>query len=767
MQSGNGVPTHISPKGTEYTDLDTAIVYINKNGVSFWAEFLDSTFVITGGTGSYFTGGTVTGPTNFLNGVSANTISATTYYGLPSDVRVTGGTYSSGTILFTNNTGGTFTVTGLTTGGSFTGGTVAGLTATTISATTYQNLPTDIRVTGGTYSSGTILFTNNTGGTFTVSGFSTSLSDAVTFTQSSPSTGWTFTHNLGIDKPLVNVYDATNKIIIPQEISAISLTTLYITFPVPVAGYVIAAGGNFNVTGSTGSTTVVQFTGGTVSGATNFTGGVSANTISATTYYNLPTDIRVTGGTYNNGTATFTNNTGGTFNVTGLTTPFTGGTVTGGTDFTGGLTANTLATTSLITAYGGLSGSSVTTPIVQTPLIENTSNFKIYLDTYSSIIGVNNSGYDWNFLPSGAFRVPNTIFGGTYDGNQVALGGIAKVSALRNNIIEIETGTGGTVDNKFTFLNDIFYSPTVSATTYLNLPTDIRQTGATYSNNNFTFTNNTGGTFNVLFNTVTGLTVNGNLTVTGSTISPTHSGVTFISTGTYGSTTMSTSNTLGLIVFSGSGTIGGTGYTDFIRVTNTAAGATNPNKTFRLNNIGGLEIINSAYSSPVLSLTDSGSLNVPGNITASGYTNLPNSWLHALRNTNQTIPSGTWADRDVVFNTYSSNNFTYNQTTGIATLRAGKTYRITARLAWSEAAVYLTQFRIYNQTTSSFTGPTAEIVQSTNTSNNISDSTLEHIIFVGASDMDISIRTTSATNALNGEYIRGDLNTQLIIQQIA
>ena len=58
---------------------------------------------------------------------------------------------------------------------------------------------------------------------------------------------------------------------------------------------------------------------------------------------------------------------------------------------------------------------------------------------------------------------------------------------------------------------------TISATTYQNLPTDIRVTGATYSNNTFTYTNNTGGTFGVLFNTVTGLTVNGNLTVTGNT----------------------------------------------------------------------------------------------------------------------------------------------------------------------------------------------------------------------------------------------------------
>jgi hypothetical protein len=136
-------------------------------------------------------------------------------------------------------------------------------------------------------------------------------------------------------------------------------------------------------------------------------------------------------------------------------------------------------------------------------------------------------------------------------------------------------------------------------------------------------------------------------------------------------------------------------------------------------------------------------------------------------NSNQTIGSGTWADRDIIFNTYSSNNFTYNSTTGIATLKAGKTYRITSRLAWAAAAVYTLQFRIYNQTTSAFTGPTAEIIQSTNGTNNISDSTLEHIFAVGASDVDISIRTTSATNALTGEYIRGDLNTQLIIQQIA
>jgi len=264
--------------------------------------------LVTGSTsgGSTFTGGTITGPTNFTNGLTANTISATTYYNLPIDVYTTGGTRVDSSLIFTNNTGGTFTVTGVTpsiqevytastaprittnnTLGAFRirGGTGSDtdinfiienntgdvtsywnangdLVLPTISATTYYNLPIDVYVTGGSYNqiSGVATFTNNTGGTFTVNGFST------------------------------------------------------------------GGGGSF--------------TGGTVTGPTNFIDGLSANTISATTYYNLPLDVYVTGGTYSDGTAIFTNNTGGTFNLTGL---YTGGTdvyVTGGT-YNDGITTYT------------------------------------------------------------------------------------------------------------------------------------------------------------------------------------------------------------------------------------------------------------------------------------------------------------------------------------------------------------------------------------------------------------------------------------------
>jgi hypothetical protein len=92
-----------------------------------------------------------------VGGVSTNlSFSANTFYGDGSnltgistqDTYITGGTYSAGTAIFRNNTGGTFSVSGFSTGANFTGGTVSGatrftngLTANTISATTYENLP--------------------------------------------------------------------------------------------------------------------------------------------------------------------------------------------------------------------------------------------------------------------------------------------------------------------------------------------------------------------------------------------------------------------------------------------------------------------------------------------------------------------------------------------------------------------------------------------------------------------------------------------------
>ena len=116
---------------------------------------------------------------------------------------------------------------------------------------------------------------------------------------------------------------------------------------------------------------------------------------------------------------------------------------------------------------------------------------------------------------------------------------------------------------------------------------------------------------------ITKLHVNGNSYVSGTLSATTFSGVTTTISDTKGTTTINGSTTTAFLTFSGSNTVGGTGYTDFIRVTNTASGATTPNKTFRVDSLGSLEIVNNDYNSTLLSLTDSGNLTVTGRVKGS------------------------------------------------------------------------------------------------------------------------------------------------------
>jgi hypothetical protein len=109
-----------------------------------------------------FTGGTVSGQTTFTAGLITNSLSATTYLGLPNTI-FTGGTVTGSTTFtagLTTNSISATTYLGLPntifTGGTVTGATTftAGLTATTLSATTYLGLPNTI-FTGGTVTGAT------------------------------------------------------------------------------------------------------------------------------------------------------------------------------------------------------------------------------------------------------------------------------------------------------------------------------------------------------------------------------------------------------------------------------------------------------------------------------------------------------------------------------------------------------------------------------------------------------------------------------------
>jgi hypothetical protein len=147
-------------------------------------------------------------------------------------------------------------------------------------------------------------------------------------------------------------------------------------------------------------------------------------------------------------------------------------------------------------------------------------------------------------------------------------------------------------------------------------------------------------------------------------------------------------------------------------------------------------------------------------------TNLaPYKYLYVTRiNTNQTIASGTWANRDIIFNNQvTSRGISYDTSTGIATLVPG-VYRISAQLAWSAGGTYLIQYSCYDSSNNQL-GPAVEQIQPTSGSNNVSSGDLD-FIYTTSTTIDVKIRTTSSTNALTGEYIRTDLNTQMIIQQI-
>jgi len=163
---------------------------------------------------------------------------------------------------------------------------------------------------------------------------------------------------------------------------------------------------------------------------------------------------------------------------------------------------------------------------------------------------------------------------------------------------------------------------------------------------------------------------------------------------------------------------------------------------------------------------ESGNTQFVGAVTASAYSGLPNAYLYATRNTNQTIGSGTWANRDVVFsNLIYASGISYDAGSGVASLTGGKVYRITARVAWASLGSYTFEISCYD-TVNTQLGPTAQQLAPGNGSFNSADGTLD-FIYAPVSNTTVKIRTTAATNALSGEYIRGDLNTQFIIQQIA
>ena len=307
---------------------------------------IDSSGNVVSGTtgGSTFTGGTVTGPTNFTNGLTANTISATTIQ----------------TASFIANNGG--------------------ITANTVSATTYYNLPNVTFQNVYTASTTPLITTNNTQNGLGIKNGGVSNGDAMLYIQDN-------TNTVNIELRADGTINAKNYLNLPKDVFVTGGTYNGITGTLSLTNN---TGNTFSITGFSLGGGGSVFTGGTVTGPTTFTNGLTANTISATTYYGLPNDVYVTGGTYSAGTAIFTNNSGSTFNVSGFGTSSTDTTVTGGTYSNGittftnntGGTFNVTSTTTY--AAGVISGATysstgtgqINLPAIKVALYNNANNIE-------------------------------------------------------------------------------------------------------------------------------------------------------------------------------------------------------------------------------------------------------------------------------------------------------------------------------------------------------------------------------------------------------
>ena len=91
------------------------------------------------------------------------------------------------------------------------------------------------------------------------------------------------------------------------------------------------------------------------------------------------------------------------------------------------------------------------------------------------------------------------------------------------------------------------------------------------------------------------------------------------------------------LVISGSNTKGGNGYLDFLQVTNTSASLANPNKYFRLNTAGDIELLRSDYNATILTLTNGGILSVGGGNLASVTNNDPTTNYLSFGSSNTVI----------------------------------------------------------------------------------------------------------------------------------
>ena len=105
---------NVQSTGLKPNDLLVVVNYDVPSGTTKNIRTDEFKIYINSGITNSFTGGTISGSTEFTNGLTANTLTVNGI-NITGDTYVTGGTYfTGGTIIFDYNTGGNFPVSGLT-----------------------------------------------------------------------------------------------------------------------------------------------------------------------------------------------------------------------------------------------------------------------------------------------------------------------------------------------------------------------------------------------------------------------------------------------------------------------------------------------------------------------------------------------------------------------------------------------------------------------------------------------------------------------------
>ena len=556
------------------TDPDQTVVITGGTNIQIVSGYPNFGINFTGQTSSAFTGGTVSGATNFTNGLTANTlnvtgntllsgltaatISATTYFNLPTDIRVTGGTYTNGTATFTNNTGGTFNVTGFAIGGgggqifylnlsqSQNGNRFLSTTASTASEQTsgvtigssvtgsiasFQTTPLNISlIPGGIWSFYLHSYKQDNNSSFNIfvevykitSGGSQTLlfaTDPTSVTTNSPNPSMQLTDgyfsgtSLNVSDGVVALVKATNT---NNQSHSITLVTegsqhySYVVSTIPTQQGLTCetlSGCSIIQTINTDISNKFDKSGGTVSGATNFISGLTANTISATTYSNLPSQsgTGISAFTYvgSTGLLTITKNdtttlTAGTFSyVTAVTESanvitvtsnggspstytidaVTGGSYSNGTitlSGTGGVNGNTITglNTGTVTSVSAGTGMSFTTITTSGSVSIDTAKVPYYSSTPSNGLLKYTSG-TWGIDTSTYLTSAITSLGG--------LTGATQTFGNDTNVTMVSSGTTHTLTWSGTLADARIASATNWDTAYTNRITTLTVTGSSGS----------------------------------------------------------------------------------------------------------------------------------------------------------------------------------------------------------------------------------------------------------------------------------------------